>query len=72
MTLLICYTNYYGAHVFFLPWTQSMLKPALPIIDADYADLVIFSDSSRYAKKLLNALEESGKTSFLNKSQSKC
>ena len=29
MTLLICYTNYYGAHVFFLPGAHSMLKPAL-------------------------------------------
>ena len=29
MTLLICYKNYYGAHVFFLRGAQSMLKPAL-------------------------------------------
>ena len=29
MTLLISYTNYYGAHVFFLPGAHSMLKPAL-------------------------------------------
>ena len=32
MTLLICYTNYYGAHVFFLPGAHSMLKPALIVI----------------------------------------
>ena len=31
MTLLISYTNYYGAHVFFLPGAHSMLKPALHI-----------------------------------------
>ena len=29
MTLLICYTNYYGTHVFFLPGAHIMLKPAL-------------------------------------------
>ena len=29
MTLLISYTNYYGAYVFFLPGAHSMLKPAL-------------------------------------------
>ena len=32
MTLLISYTNYYGAHVFFLPGAHSMLKPALLVI----------------------------------------
>ena len=37
--------------------------PAIKITDADYADdLVIFADSSRNAEKLLNVLEESGKT----------
>ena len=31
MTLLICYTNYYGAHVFFFARAHSMLKPALTV-----------------------------------------
>ena len=42
---------------------RSRRYPAIKITDADYADdLVIFADSSRYAKNLLNVLEESGKT----------
>ena len=40
MTLLICYKNYYGAHVFFLPGAQSMLKPALNTLLL-YNDLIV-------------------------------
>ena len=41
---------------------RSRRYPAIKITDADYADdLVIFVDSSRNAKNLLNVLEESGK-----------
>ena len=41
MTLLICYKNYYGAHVFFLPGAQSMLKPALIILDYHLYGLIL-------------------------------
>ena len=42
---------------------RSRRYPVIKITDADYADdLVIFADSSRNAEKLLNVLEESGKT----------
>ena len=42
---------------------RSRRYTAIEITNADYADdLVIFSDSSRNAEKLLNFLEESGKT----------
>ena len=46
---------------------RSRRHPAIKITDADYSyDLVIFADSSRNAEKLLNVLEESGKTVGLN------
>ena len=42
---------------------RSRRYPEIKITDEDYADdLVIFADSSRNAEKLLNVLEESGKT----------
>ena len=42
---------------------RSRIYPTIKITDADYVDdIVIFADSSRNTKKLLNILEESGKT----------
>ena len=42
---------------------RSRIYPAIKITYADYADdLIICTDSSRNAEKLLNVLEESGKT----------
>ena len=43
MTLLICYKNYYGAHVFFLPGAQSMLKPALDIRCTPYTIYSVYN-----------------------------
>ena len=48
MTLLICYTNYYGAHVFFLPGAHSMLKPALSVSnDSVYTHITSQVDNNK-------------------------
>ena len=41
MTLLIFYTSYYGAHVFFLPGAHSMLKPALYIYMGELLNIIV-------------------------------
>ena len=48
MTLLICYKNYYGAHVFFLPGAHSMLKTALY--------MPIYSNSKTYRCIVFNMI----------------
>ena len=55
MTLLICYTNYYGAHVFFLPGAHSMLKPALTVTTPPPPLLPPLSSSSPHRKPRLSA-----------------